>query len=299
LGPLVAGSTSSELCAQATQDELGLRLLAKEDQARDQYRPRCSALNSVASEFFYNYQGASSIIFQKIRETPLLPDFVEYVFCWLASDHLCGAILSGVTSDAGTHTHIDEQEKVFCEHAAEVAQALASRYLESIGPFVNHFNFETYPVLPQVNGFATEDYLTAYQRLVTDNTDGEPSVRIDTHYSGPAFLQPSRRKHDSEIPTAATHSRESSSQAYASKDTVVVYDFKVERYVRTIESIHVFENLIYLSRALADDLGRRLNSERCGLERAQAQAEIDHWKESLRLAEEAKKARILRLAEIL
>jgi hypothetical protein len=295
----VAGVTSGELCALPVQEELGLRLLAQEDQARDHYRTRCSALHSVAAEFFYNYQGSSSLIFQKTRESPRLPDFVEYVCAWMAGDQLCGTILSGVTSDAGSHAQINEQEAVFCEHAAEVAQALSSRYPEKLEPFVNYFNFQTYPSLPQVHGFAVEGCLTGYQKLVTVNLEGEPSTRIDTHYCGPAFLLPSRKKHDAEIPTAATHSSQASSQAYASKDTVVIYDFKVERYVRTIESIHVFENLIYLSRALADDLGRRLNGERCELERAHAQAEIDQWKESLRRAEEAKRTRIVKLAEML
>jgi hypothetical protein len=299
LGPLVAGSSSSELRVLANQEETGLRLLENEDQARDYYRTRCAALNAVANEFFYNYQDSSSLILQKTRETHLLPDFVEYVYCWFARDQLCGAILSGVTSDAGTHAQVNDQESVFCEHSAEVAQALSSRYSEAPDPVVNYFNFEAYPVLPQIHGLATEELLRSYQRLITSSLDGAPTTRIETHYCGPAILVPSRKRNDSDFPAASTHSSQASTQTYASKDTLVVYDFKVERYVRTIESIHVFENLVYLSRILADQIGRPLNTERCALERTQAQAEIDQWKDALRRADEAKKTRILRLAELL
>ena len=192
----------------------------------------------------------------------MLPDFVEYLFCWLADDRLCGAILSGVASDAGTHAQINAQESVFCEHAAEVDRALASRYSAITDPLVSFFNFETYQALPQITALPPEDFLSAFQRLVTTSVDGEPSTQLETHYCGPSFLLPSRKKSDSEIPTAATHSTQASSQAYANEETVVIHDFKVERYVRTIESIHVFENLVYLSRVLAETIGKRLNSER-------------------------------------
>jgi hypothetical protein len=42
-----------------------------------------------------------------------------------------------------------------------------------------------------------------------------------------------------------------------------------------------------------------LNSQRCAQIQAQAQTEIDQWKESIKRAEEARRDRILRLAEIL
>ena len=77
------------------------------------------------------------------------------------------------------------------------------------------------------------------------------------------------------------------------------YDFKIERYVRTIESIHVFESLIYVSSTLANDIGRRLNSQRCARVAAEAQAEVEKRQESQRLAEEAKKARISKLVDLL
>ena len=189
-------------------------MLENEDQARDYYRTRCAALNAVANEFFYNYQGSSSLILQKTRETHPLPDFVEYVYCWFARDQLCGAILSGVTSDAGTHAQVNDQESVFCEHSAEVAQALSSRVPRSPRP--------------------------GRQLLQQGGT-----LRADHR----------------------VHSR--------------------------------FENLVYLSRILADQIGRPLNTERCALERTQAQAEIDQWKDALRRADEARKTRILRLAELL
>ena len=201
LGPLVAGSRSSELCDLAGQDTMGLRLLGKEDQERDYYRTRCGALTSLARGFFYNYSGSSSLIFQKIRETPLLPDFVEYIYCWLAEDRLCGAILSGVTSDAGSHAQINEQEGLFREHAAEVAQALSSRYPESLEHFVNLFNFAVYPTLPQVEDLPVQEILTGYPRLVTAaGVDGEPGNQVETHYCGPTIRLAVPVKHDSEHP---------------------------------------------------------------------------------------------------
>jgi hypothetical protein len=140
---------------------------------------------------------------------------------------------------------------------------------------------------------------TGYQRLVTTTEDNEPTTRIETHYCGPSLVHPSRKNHDSDIPTAATHSRQSARRFFANQDFLVVYDVKIERYVRTIESIHVFENLVSIARKLADELGRQLNSQRCAQIQAQAQTEIDQWKESIKRAGEARRDRILRLAEIL
>ena len=52
-GPFVAGSTSSELIALASQPDLALRILEQEEQSRDYYKARCDALGSAASEFFF------------------------------------------------------------------------------------------------------------------------------------------------------------------------------------------------------------------------------------------------------
>ncbi len=53
-GPFVAGSTSSELIALASQPDLALRILEQEERIRDYYA-RCEALRSAASEFFLDY----------------------------------------------------------------------------------------------------------------------------------------------------------------------------------------------------------------------------------------------------
>ena len=141
----MAGSTSSDLAGPANQGDHGLRVLAHEEQQRDYFKARCDALVAAGREFFFDYDKASSLILQKTREVAQLPDFVEYVYCWLADDRLGGLILSGVTSDAGTHEQINQQESVFREHAAEVEEALSRKYPESPESFVNFFNFETYP----------------------------------------------------------------------------------------------------------------------------------------------------------
>src|SRR5271165_253368 len=125
VGPFAAGSTSSDLIGLANQDDPGLRVVAHEEQQRDYFKARCDALVAAGSEFFFGYDKASSLIFQKTRDTANLPDFVEYVYCWLADDRLGGLILSGVTSDAGSHEQINQQESAFWEHAAEVADALS------------------------------------------------------------------------------------------------------------------------------------------------------------------------------
>jgi hypothetical protein len=289
VGPFVAGSTSSDLISLAGQVELGLRLLEREEQAQDYYRARCEALVTTAREFFFPYERSSALVFQKTRDNPDLPDFIEYIYCWLAENRLCGTILSGVTSDAGTHDQMNEQEADFWEHCSEVAEALLRKYPEDPESFINYFNFDTFPAQPQMHGSAPAGLFTSYQRLVTTTVDNEPTTRVETHYCGPSLISPAFRKQDSDIPTAATHSNQSQSRMFASNDCLVVYDFKIERYVRTIESIHVFENLIYVSRTLANDLGRRLNSQRCALVAAEAQAEIEARKESERLAEEARK----------
>ena len=113
------------------------------------------------------------------------------------------------------------------------------------------------------------------------------------------MILPSRKRQDSDIPTAATHSSQSARKFFANDEFLVVYDFKVERYVRTIESIHAFENVVYLSRTLADDIGRRLNARECDRVASDARKEIDRWKASVSQAEEARRERIARLSQIL
>ena len=298
-GPFVAGSTSSELIALAGQPDLALRVLEKEEQSRDYYRARCNDLSSAASEFFYRYDGASSLIFQKTRDTHTLPDFIEYIYCWLAEDRLCGFILSGVSSDAGTHAQINEQESAFWDRSTEIAEALAAKYPQCPETFVNYFKFESYPALHQLPGDAPASLFSSYQQLVNVTEDSEPSARIETHHCGPSLILASRKRHEPDIPAAATHSSQYARKFFANDDFLVVYDFKIERYVRTIESIHVFENLVYLSQKLADDIGRRLNSQECARVASNSRKEIERWNASVRQAEEARRERITRLSQIL
>ncbi|MFO0889109.1 MAG: hypothetical protein U0790_08205 [Isosphaeraceae bacterium] len=298
LGPFVAGSSSGDLITLINQGDLGVRILDPDEQARDYYKARCEALEAAAREFFYNYEGSRSLVLQKTREAPLLPPFVEYIYCWFAEDQLCGAILSGVTSDAGTHSQINEQEAAFEEHASEVAEALRRKYPESPATFVNPFNFEIHPGMPTVEGPSGKEYFTGFERLVS--TDGEQALtQVETAYCGPGLIQCTGRTPAAEIPTGTTHSGQAHRRGFANPDCLVIYDFKCERYVRTIESIHVYESLTYLSRRLAESLGRRLNGEHSARVRAQADARIVEWRSGITKAEEAKRARIHRLSEIL
>jgi hypothetical protein len=300
VGPFVAGSTSAELTAlAASQDVLGLRVLEAEEQKREYFRGRCEALEIAASEFFFPYEKASFLILQKTRDVPALPEFIEYVYCWLAEDRLGGLILSGVTSDAGTHEQINQQEAALWEHAAEVTDALTQKYPRNPEYFLNYFNFETSPTIPHLPAGAPEGTFNAYPRLVTSTVDNETSTRVETHHCGPVLVVPTRKRPDAEISTAATHSSQSSRRFFASDSFFVVYDFKMERYVRTIESIHVFENIVYLAKELVLDPGQRLNSLHCASVQAQAKAEIERWQNSVRQAEDAKTARIQKLSALL
>jgi hypothetical protein len=299
VGPFVAGSTSAEVIALAGRGDQGLRVLDAEEQKREYFQGRCEALQTAASEFFFPYERTSTLILQKTREVPTLPDFIEYVFCWLADDRLAGFILSGVTSDAGTHEQINEQEAAFWDHTAEVTLALGQKYPENPEIFLNYFNYETSLVIPHLPAGAPQQVFSAYSRLVTSTVENEPSTRVETHYCGPALVVAARKKLDAEISTAATHSMQSSRKFFANDEFIVVYDFKIERYVRTIESIHVFENIVYLSKVLGQELGQRLNAQHCAAVQAGARAEIERWQDSIRQAEEAKKARIQKLAAML
>jgi len=299
IGPFRAGSTSSDLIGLAGQDGLGLRILSPQEQRTDYFKARCDALEFAAREFFYDYAGSSSLIFQKTRDTPSIPDFIEYAYCWLVEDRLCGLILSGITSDAGSHDQINEEEAASWEHSAEVAQALAEKYPRSPDSFINYLDFETYPALPEHPGLDLTKVLTSYERLVNSSENDEAKTRVETHYCGPAIIVPSRKKHDAEIATAASHSSQSTRKFFSNQEFLVIYDHKLERYVRTIESLHIFTNLVYIARKIADDLGGQLNARRCAEIRAEAGREVGHWRETIRSAEQARKDRISRLARIL
>lgn len=299
LGPFPAGATPAELVALVQQGSLGLRLLDREEQARDYYRTRCEALEKAAAEFFFAYPGTQALIFQKNRETALLPDFTEYVLCWFAENRLCGTILSGVTSDAGTHAQINEQETACEEHAAEVVDALGRKYPERPRAFLNYFDFVIQTAPPESAGEADDESFTHFTRLATIVEDNTPRTRVESASCGPVLLHLEARTHSSEIPTGSTHSSQRSRSSFANPECLVLYDFLVERYVRTIESIHVCENLIYISRTLANDLGRKLNASQSAQLRDQTQAEINKWLSALSRAEEAKQARVQHLMEIL
>jgi hypothetical protein len=299
VGPFPAGATLSDLISLATQSQLGLRVLEPEEQARDYSKARCEALESAAREFFFKFDGSSSLIFQKIHESAALPDFIEYVYCWLGDDRLGGLILSGVTSDAGTHEQIDIQENQFWEHAAEVAEALSQKYPQTPNTFINFFNFATYPSPPCLDGAAPADGFTRYDRLVIGTGDDNSGPRVETHFCGPAVVYPTLRKLETKLATAAAHTSQAGRKSFANERFLVSYDFKVERYVRTIESIHAFENLIYLDKDLANDVGKRLNAQECARVQTEAREEIERWKASIAQREDARRARISKLSELL
>jgi hypothetical protein len=299
LGPFPAGCTSAELVAQAGQGELGLRQLDADEQAHEYYKARCQAIEKTSAEFFYANPDSRCLIFEKARDSRLLPEFAEYLFCWFAEDRLCGVILSGVTSDAGTHAQINEQEAALEEHAAEVAEALERKYPERPTAFVNHFNFVVHPTPRGRDGSSEADLFIPFERLVASIEDGAPSMRIEGVCCGPTLISFAGKPHAVELASGSSHSSQFFRQAFASPECLVIYDFKLERYVRTIESIHVYEDLIYISRSLAEDLGRRLNAQHAATVRAEAEAQINEWRTARSRAEEAKRARIAHLVEVL
>lgn len=299
VGPFRMGSSRADLVGLAGSADLGLRVLNAQEQKSDYFKARCDALEFAAREFFFDYAGSSSLILQKTRDTTSIPEFIEYVFCWLVEDGLAGLILSGVSSDAGSHEQINEQEAVLRELSAEVAQALAEKYPGNPGAFVNYLDFETYAALPEHPGLDMARILTGYERLVSGIEDGESRTRVETHFCGPSIIVPAGKRHEAEIPTAATRGNQATRRYFSNEEFLVIYDSKLERYVRTIESLHVFTNLTYIARSIVDDHGKRLNARRCDEVRAEAAHEVGHWRETLSRAERAKKARISRLAEIL
>ena len=111
LGPFVAGSASSDLIALAQQQDFGLRLVGKEEQTQDHFQQRCDGLSAKTREFFYDFEDSTFLVFQKTVDSAQIPDFIEYLLCWFAQDRLSGVILFGISSEAGTHDQIDQQEK--------------------------------------------------------------------------------------------------------------------------------------------------------------------------------------------
>jgi hypothetical protein len=299
VGPFVAGSRPSDLIDLAQNRELGLFTIGPEDRKRDHYRQRCDDLNATAREFFYDYKGSASLVFQKTGDSEHIPGFIQYVYCWLLEDRLGGLILSGVNSDAGTHEQVDQQEGSFWEEFAEIAEALSRKYTQGPECVVNYFNFVVYPALPRAPEVEAANVYSGFPRLVTSEEDHEAKTRIETHYWGPSVVHASERKLGSQIATGAAHTSQSARQLFCNDQWFVVLNHAVERYVRTIESLHVFTKLVYLSRQVMDDLGRKLNAQRGAQVEADARREIEGWENSLRKAQEAKQTRILKLSQML
>ena len=298
VGPFVVGSTASDLIALALQPELGLRVVQQNEQMQENYRQRCEGLCAAAKEFFYDYEESTSLVFQKMGDSKQIPDFIEYIYCWFIEDRLGGLIFFGVISDAGTHEEIDQHENSLRARSAEIAEALSSKYTQSTESLINYFNFDLYAVPPPVAASESKDVFLSFQRLVTGIEETDKRTRIETRYCGPTLVQASRRKPGADAPTGAAHTSHFSRKTFGNDDFFVLYDHDIERYVRTIESLHVSTTLVYLSRRVMDDLGRKLNSKRTAEVQAEARKEVAGWEESLRQAEEARRIRIAKLAEI-
>ena len=299
VGPFVAGSTSSEVIALAQHPDTGLRLVDKEEQAQDHFRQRCDGLSAKAKEFFYDYEESTSLVFQRMADSKLIPDFVEYAYCWLAADRLGGLILLGVTSEAGTHEQINQQENAFREQSDEVVEALSCKYPQSLVSLVNYFKFERYMVPPPVSGIVPEIVFTGFERLVNVMDETGNKNRIDTEYFGPAVVLSSRKNLGADVAGGAAHTSQSSRKILGNDAFFVVYDHEIVRYVRTIESLHSITSLVYLSRRIMDDVGRKLNSARGARIQAEARREVDGWENALRAAADAKRTRISKLSEVL
>jgi hypothetical protein len=296
VGPFVAGSSWSELAAVA--QELGLRVVPEAEQQGNYDRQRCEGLKAAAKEFFYDYEGSASLVLQRTGESDAIPDFVEYIYGWLAHDRLCGLVFFGLSSEAGTRAQIDEHEKLFREQADEIAEALARKYPRSVESIVNFFHFESYALPPQVSGGDEHSVFAGFEQLVRTAEDNETRTTIEQHYCGPRVVRAAKTKPAPDNAAAASAS-DFVRRIYCNDEWFAVYDRKVEHYVRTIESLHLFTSLVYLSRREMDDIGRRLNGERSAWLAAETRKKIHAWKESLRQADEAKQQRIARLTAIL
>jgi hypothetical protein len=298
VGPFVAGATSSDLIALTRQQDLSLRLVEPGEQMQDYYRQRCEGLCAAAKEFFYDYEESTSLVFQKTGDSKQIPDFIEYIYCWLVEDRLGGLILFGVIIDAGTHEEIDQHENSLRAQSAEISEALSTKYTQSAGSMINYFNFDLYAAPPPVASGDSKDVFSSFQRLVTAIEENEKKTRIETRYCGPTLVQSSRRNLGADAPTGAAHTSQFSRRTFANDKFFILYDHDIERYVRTIESLHFSTTLVYLSRRVMDDLGRKLNSKRAAQVQAEARREVTGWEQSLLQAEEARRIRIARLSEM-
>ncbi len=299
VGPFLAGSTSSDLIGLAQDDSLGLRVVNAHEQLRDPIRQRYQDLKATAKEYFFDDDTSTSLLFQKTGDSEFIPEFIQYVYCWLTQDRLGGLVLSGVSTDVGNHEQIDQQESAFWDQSTEIAQALSSKYSQNPDALLNYFNFTVFPGLPRVPGIEPEGVYSAFPRLVTSQDAQEPAARIETHYWGPSILLPSDREVAAEVATTAAHTSEAARRICCNDHWIVVCNHAIERYVRTIESLHVFTKLVYISRQVMDELGRKLIAQRGAQVEADARSEIDRFKESRFKSEEAKQARISKLSQIL
>jgi hypothetical protein len=299
VGPFVAGSKSSELIALAQRENVGLTLVGAEEQMRDPNRQRYDGLKAGAREFFLDYEGSTALLFEKTGDSDHIPDFIQLIYCYLVEDQLAGVILFGVSSDAGDHDHVDHQEAAFWEQAAEIAEALASKYFPTTRSVFNYFNFALYPALPRIPDVETDGVFVRYPRLIAFEENHEKRTRIETHYWGPTVLLASDQKVGLDVETAAAHTSMAVRRVLGNDRWLVVVNHAVERYVRTIESLHVFTKLVYISREVMDDLGRKLNSQRGAQVEAESRKAVAAWQKSVRDAEAAKQARISKLSQIL
>jgi hypothetical protein len=299
VGPFAAGSTLSDLVDLAQQESLGLRVVDSREQERDPIRQRYQDLKAAAKEFLFDHDGSTSLVFQKTGDSEFIPDFIQYVYCWLIQDRLGGLIFSGVSTDVGNHEQIGQQESAFWDQSAEIALALSSKYSQNPDGLVNYFNFTVCPALPRIPNIESERIFRAFPRLVTSEDDHEPGARIETHYWGPSVLLPCDRQLGPVVATTAAHTNEDARRIFCNDQWIVICNHALERYVRTIESLHVFTKLVYISRQVMDDVGRKLNAERGAKVEALARAEIECWEESRSRSDEAKQARISKLSQIL
>ena len=257
VGPFVAGSSSSELLALA--QELGLHVVPEAEQHGDYYRQRCDGLKAAAKEFFYDYEGSASLVLQKIVESDVVPEFVEYVYSWLAHDRLCGLMFFGVNSEAGTRLR-STSTSARSGSTRRRSPRRWRKYPRSPESVVNFFQFESYPLPPQVPGGDGTGVFADFEQLVRTTEENETKTSIEQHYCGPRVVHAAKPKPAPDNAAAASAS-DSVRRIYCNDEWFVVYDRKVEHYVRTIESLHLFTSLVYLSRREMDDIGRRLNSE--------------------------------------
>ncbi len=121
---------------------------------------------------------------------------------------------------------------------------------------------------------------------------------FETQYYGPTVVLASRKKLGTDAPAGAAHTSQFSRKTFGNDGFYLISAHDIVRYVRTIESLHVSTTLVYLSRRVMDDLGRRLNSERAGQVQAEARREVVGWEQSLLQAEEGRRDRIAKLSEI-